>query len=714
MAKHTPKYNVASESRVMEKGDHHLSSVLINILGQVEALRGTRFIDSITPLLAETIQADYTFIGRVDKSLEHADTLCFCDGIRPLDNIHYALQGTPSQQVLANNVCFHAAEVCKAFPDDGLLAELGVAGYVGTPLYSSDGHAIGILVALFKAPIDNPESVQALFSVFAGRIAAEIAGEEAQRALEVELEKSRKLQEQYQLLARQERDARHRAQKANRVKSAFVANMSHEVKTPMNAMLAFCQMLLKSELNQSQRLQVQSMLDAGQQLMTMLNDVLELSRLEDGIVELPESDVFSHQLLDNVVEQSASQLQQKPIKFCYSISPTVPPKLLMAEHHTQKVVVNLLSNALKFTQRGEIHVRLNYEPSTPDSGSLTIAIADTGVGIDQQFIGDIFEPFTQQNMSNTRSFGGAGLGLHLAYRLVKTMGGAISVDSVLGQGSVFTLNLPVALPDVKSPRVSHFDGVIGLVSPQNDAAETVGSLRFLGVKVHEVDSQIPLALQLAQNEIAGLVIDASCGLVPASQLEHWLAEAKTDSLPVAVVMTKEAVNAPAYSELLSRVTCVQAPVLMHEWLDVIEGIGGGQAGTAPRSGGTLSDRILLVEDNRLNQEIALCILEDAGYRVDVANNGQEAVNTMEASPEAYQLVLMDIQMPVMDGLEATRIIRGRLQNRVPIVAVTAGIAVQDRQQCDEVGMDDFIPKPIDEDFVLQKVRYYMSGAHQAQ
>ena len=150
---------------------------------------------------------------------------------------------------------------------------------------------------------------------------------------------------------------------------------------------------------------------------------------------------------------------------------------------------------------------------------------------------------------------------------------------------------------------------------------------------------------------------------------------------------------------------------MGEWVHALESIADNDepADDMPKA---LNARILLVEDNRLNQEIALCILEDAGYRVDVANNGQEAVASMQACPDGYQLVLMDIQMPVMDGLEATRIIREQLHNRVPIVAVTAGIAVQDRQQCDEAGMDDFIPKPIDEDFVLQKVRYYTSGAHQ--
>ncbi|BCD96114.1 ATP-binding protein [Marinagarivorans cellulosilyticus] len=713
MANHTPTHEAISGASVIDSDKQHFSSTLVRILEQVETLRGNSFIERITPLLAETIQADYTFVGLVDASFTRADSLCLCEGTRIIDNIQYALLGTPCQGVVEQNLCIHTSGVCDAFPEDNMLAELGVQGYIGAPLFAPDGGVFGLIVALFKKPIAHPEPVQTLFSVFSGRIAAEIVGAQAQRSLEAELEKSKKLQEQYQLLARQERDARHRAQKANRVKSAFVANMSHEVKTPMNAMLAFCQMLLKSELNQSQRLQVQSMLDAGQQLMTMLNDVLELSRLEDGIVELPEQDVLSHQLLDDVVEQAASQLQQKPIKFGYSIAPTVPPKLLMAEHHVQKVVVNLLSNALKFTQKGEIHVQMDFTLGEQDVGSLTITVADTGVGIDQQFIGDIFEPFTQQNVSNTRAYGGAGLGLHLAYRLVKTMGGTIDVESVLGQGSVFTLSLPVVLSDAPAARASNVEAAIGLVSLQGDALITENALRFLGVAIHRIDNRVPLSLQLGQTPIAGLVIDASCDLAESGQLAHWLAEAGSEKLPVAVVASKDVVHIASVREQLVNVTCVQAPVLMHEWLDVVEGLAG-KSNASQSVNGKAGERILLVEDNRLNQEIALCILEDAGYRVDVANNGQEAVDTMESSPDVYQLVLMDIQMPVMDGLEATRIIRGRLRSHVPIVAVTAGIAVQDRQQCDEVGMDDFIPKPIDEDFVLQKVRYYMSGAHQTQ
>lgn len=691
--------------------DDVLSSVLARILADVESLRGRDFISRIAPLLAEVIKADYVLVGRLEHDAAHVRSLCVTKGTQIIDNFRYSLAGTPCQNVTDDRICVYTNDVCRVFPEDTLLAEMGVQGYLGAPLHGAEGGVMGVLVALYEQPIVAPQIVETLFSLFAGRIAAEILSMEAQAALEQELDKSQKLQEQYQLLARQERDARHRAQKANRVKSAFVANMSHEVKTPMNAMLAFCQMLLKSELNQSQRLQVQNMLDAGQQLMTMLNDVLELSRLEDGIVELPENEVRSHSLLDNVIEQAASQLLQKPVKLSYSINPSVPPKLVLSEYHVQKVVTNLLSNAVKFTMVGDIHVGVNFSQTDGDTGALTLVVADTGTGIDPQFIDELFEPFTQQNVSHTRDFGGAGLGLHLAHKLTASMGGTIEVESVVGQGSVFTVHLPVGLADGMPECALPSLGVVGLVSLQGNGHLTANNLSFLGASVMEFDAAVPLALQLVQCPVTAIVIDADGDIGLNAGVENLIAEAKHEGVPVIAVMPKGVIMHEDQLASLEGVTCIQSPVLMGEWVHALESVADNDepADDMPKA---LNARILLVEDNRLNQEIALCILEDAGYRVDVANNGQEAVASMQACPDGYQLVLMDIQMPVMDGLEATRIIREQLHNRVPIVAVTAGIAVQDRQQCDEAGMDDFIPKPIDEDFVLQKVRYYTSGAHQ--
>lgn len=691
--------------------DDVLSSVLARILADVESLRGRDFISRIAPLLAEVINADAVLIGRLEHDAEHVRTLCVTKGSQIIDNFRYSLTGTPCQNVADDRICVYTSDVCRIFPKDALLAEMGVQGYLGAPLHGAEGDVLGVLVALYEHPIDEPQTVETLFSLFAGRIAAEILSMEAQAALEQELDKSQKLQEQYQLLARQERDARHRAQKANRVKSAFVANMSHEVKTPMNAMLAFCQMLLKSELNQSQRLQVQNMLDAGQQLMTMLNDVLELSRLEDGVFELPENEVRCHSLLDSVIEQAASQLLQKPVKLSYSINPSVPPKLVLSEYHVQKVVTNLLSNAVKFTMHGDVHVGVNYSQTDGETGALTLVVADTGTGIDPQFIDELFEPFTQQNTSYTRDFGGAGLGLHLAHKLTAAMGGTIEVESVVGQGSVFTVHLPVGLADGMPDRALPSSGVVGLVSLQGSGHLTANNLSFLGASVMEFDAAVPLALQLVQCPVTAIIIDADCDIGLNAGVENLIAEAKHEGVPVIAVMPKGVIMHENQLASLEGVACIQSPVLMGEWVHALESVADNKepADDMPKA---LNARILLVEDNRLNQEIALCILEEAGYRVDVANNGQEAVASMQACPDGYQLVLMDIQMPVMDGLEATRIIREKLQNRVPIVAVTAGIAVQDRQQCDEAGMDDFIPKPIDEDFVLQKVRYYTSGAHQ--
>lgn len=712
---------------------NRFSFVLVRILEQVETLRGASFINKITPLLAEVINADYTFVGRVSDDMSQAHTLCLCEGIKQVDDIQYSLHGTPCQTVSSDRICFHAEGVGGLFPGDPLLVSMGIEAYLGAPLHGPDGHVIGLLVAMFKKPIGNAnaEEITTLFKVFAGRIAAEVTSSEMQLSLEQALEKSHQLQEQYQRLAHQERDARQRAQKANNVKSAFLANISHEVKTPMNGMLAMCQMLLKSELNQSQRLHVQSMLDAGQQLMVMLNDVLELSRLEDGIVELPENTIPSHEMLDRVVEQASSQVQQKPINVSYRIQSQVPPYFILAEHQLQKVITNLLANAIKFTARGNIHLDVDYavidtagdalndnEFGSKELGALTIAVADTGIGIDPNFIPEIFEPFTQQNTSNTRVYGGAGLGLHLAHRLITVMGGSIDVESVQGQGSVFTVRLPVKAP-LGMPRAVNLPLPLGVLrlsavgAGPNEAGGVSDNtsqhcLAYLGAKVVEFNTSIPLTLQLARSPVAGIIIDCACDEVSIQELGLLAQEVAQEGLACAVVVSKNLVANSACADVLSQLVHACSPVLMQEWLSIIE-VLQPQPNAAVLKHKPADERILLVEDNRLNQEIALCILQDAGYEVDVANNGQEAVDTIAAQRDTYAMILMDIQMPIMDGLEATRIIRTQLNCHIPVIAVTAGIAMQDRQLCDEAGMDDFIPKPIDEDFVLQKVRYYASG-----
>ncbi|HEY7773587.1 MAG TPA: response regulator [Marinagarivorans sp.] len=706
-------------------GKPELAGVIQAIVVQLGALRGHAFIARLVPLLLKACDADYAFIGPLDASGSAVDAVCGSATSAGQDKLQFTLLGPPFEEVMQSAACCVSADgasVAQAFLTDSAeqSARFGqdTQACCAIALRAPDGSAVGLLAVLFARPLVDPAPVKALLTALAGYSAAQVQGAQVEQALELELDKAMKLQAQYQLLARQERDARYRAQKNNRVKSAFITSMSQEVKMPMTSMLAFCQMLLKSELDGNQRQQVKNMLDSGQQLMTMLNDVLELARLEDGIVELPESDIFTHQLLDDVVEQAVAHLQNSEVKLDFSISASVPPQLLLAEHHLQKVVGNLLSNAVASTARGEIHVSLDYQPVTDELGSLVVAVADTGSGIESARIGNIFELFNPpQDATGDCGAGGTALGLHLAHRLVKIMGGTIDLHSELGRGSVFTVRLPVALSEAAA-RHPRFDGVVGLVVlPANGATRhsvAADSLTFLGVQVHPLDGAQPLAPQLAQQPLAGVVVDASRSSEADGPLLRWLEEIHRAGLPAAAVADMRRQNTADAAHALSRVICVKPPVLMREWLEVIESFAGkASAMPAAPSNAQPEKRILLVEDNRLNQEIALCILEEAGYQVDIANNGEEAVRSMESNSADYQMVLMDIQMPVMDGLEATRIIRQRLNNAIPIVAVTAGIAVQDRQLCDDAGMDDFVPKPIDEEFVLQKVRYYMSGAHLA-
>ncbi|WP_229260759.1 ATP-binding protein [Duganella levis] len=402
------------------------------------------------------------------------------------------------------------------------------------------------------------------------------------------------------------KNSEQRAEAASRAKSEFVANMSHEIRTPMNAVLGVAYLLENTPLTQAQKEYVGMIRSSGQMLLGVLNDVLDFSKIEAGRMELAPQPFLLREVLDSLSNVMSLPANARGISLAIDADDEVPPVLVGDAMRLQQILLNLVGNAVKFTERGGVSVRVMLEQAAAEQGlRLRFTVRDSGIGMDLEQQSRLFSAFNQADASTTRRFGGTGLGLAICRRLTELMGGAISVRSTPGAGSEFVVTLPFGVADDDVP-VEH------------PALQTAAAQGWL----------MPEA--------------------PASQ------------------------DAPPEPE--------PAP--------------------APRLQGL---RLLLVEDHPLNQLVARGMLEHAGASVEVAENGQLAVDRLRDRAEDYDIVLMDVQMPVMDGFEATRHIRHALGLKLPVLAMTAGVMQSEQDQCIDAGMDDFIAKPVDVEQMLDTI-----------
>jgi PAS domain S-box-containing protein len=402
------------------------------------------------------------------------------------------------------------------------------------------------------------------------------------------------------------KNSEQRAEAASRAKSEFVANMSHEIRTPMNAVLGVAYLLENTPLTQAQKEYVGMIRSSGQMLLGVLNDVLDFSKIEAGRMELAPQPFLLREVLDSLSNVMSLPANARGISLAIDADDEVPAVLVGDAMRLQQILLNLVGNAVKFTERGGVSVRVMLEPAAAEQGlRLRFTVRDSGIGMDLEQQSRLFSAFNQADASTTRRFGGTGLGLAICRRLTELMGGDISVRSTPGAGSEFVVTLPFGVADEDVP-VEH------------------------------------PALQTAA-------------------AQGWLMS-ETPALQ----------DAPPEPE----------PAL------------------APRLQGL---RLLLVEDHPLNQLVARGMLEHAGASVEVAENGQLAVDRLRDRAEDYDIVLMDVQMPVMDGFEATRHIRHTLGLKLPVLAMTAGVMQSEQDQCIDAGMDDFIAKPLDVEQMLDTI-----------
>ncbi len=511
------------------------------------------------------------------------------------------------------------------------------------------------------------------------------------------------------------RRARSVAEEASRVKSEFLANMSHEIRTPMNAILGMTHLALRADPNPKQAGYLSKISNAGKSLLTIINDILDFSKVEAGKLEL-EHVVFSlGPALDHVLDMVGEKAQQKGIRLEFSIVPNVPPYLIGDPLRLGQILINLVANAIKFTDRGDVLVRVAVETSTEGAVRLCFSVRDSGVGMTEDQVSHLFAAFTQADTSITRRYAGTGLGLAICKQLCELMGGGISVESELGKGSTFrfSANFGIAAdaPQVQArARLSELWRKSLMVVEDDESARDVLTSMLVanGFVVNAVSSGEQALNSLSAASVAGEPIELVLmdwrmpGLDGIETGRRIKGDPNLSHTPAILMVT-----AFEREEFLGRAQefvpdgFLTKPVNASVLIDTIANIFGVKSSGAAEDPAPAAEaattlkgrRVLLVEDNEINRDLAAELLGDLGIAVTIAVNGREGVDRVTAEP--FDLVLMDIQMPVMDGLTATRAIRADDHYRdLPILAMTAHAMSGDRERSLEAGMNDHVTKPI--------------------
>jgi PAS domain S-box-containing protein len=507
--------------------------------------------------------------------------------------------------------------------------------------------------------------------------------------------------------------AKEAAEAATRSKSEFLANMSHEIRTPMNGIIGIADLALNGKLSAEQREYIGMVRSSANALLELINDILDFSKIEAGLLHFERTEFLLRETLADSVKLLALRAEEKNLELIWRVEPNVPEVLLGDPLRLRQVITNLLSNAVKFTEHGEVELCVGLSERDRDEAQLLFAIRDTGIGIPQDKIETVFQPFSQADMSTTRKYGGTGLGLTICERLVRMMGGSMSVRSNPGQGSTFFFTASFGVAAVTP---EHYEaavdlrGVRALLCDDNAAqlvamSEPLDQWHMMWRAADDLNEALGIldAAAGAGKPFEVAIFDAGLTGGDSKRLvQRVRARGSLQDLPIILLMPVTAARGKNRGGTGTRVSRINKPFSHTEFKQAIAAaLGRGVAvrpAAATASAPARNLHILLVEDNEINIRFARGILERMGHTITVARNGLEAVQAVGAQAEApFDLVLMDMQMPVMSGLEATgaiRILERGTQHHLPIIAMTANAMRGDRERCLEAGMDEYISKPV--------------------